>query len=418
MRNEVGGYASSERLCEKVNERARLSRPGVPAKGPIWTPHFFPVSRQRPLLCSIALFHRELFPSLHQSILPSIDIHGVRLKISEMTLPRPTQTLAGGKVKVYHVDLVAFDDPLSPRLAPDSRLTAMVCVIDRPEVKNAVDRSTATALHSAFVTFAHDPLARVAILTGSNRTFCAGADLKSILSSSSSSSGQEGEDRGGNLLDPDMDAIAPMGVTRLAMNKPVIAAVEGFAVAGGMELALWADLRVAGDDAQFGILCRLRGVPLIDGGSVRLPALIGGSRASELSLTGRLVGAKEAHAMGLVNYIVPTEGQREHGDISKVVKKALQIAAGLAANPQTCMLNDHESMLTAMYPSTTDGESEQGEGKLDLRLKGGLRLSMQNEFHLGLQSLEKLFEEGAVGAFVNRSTKQKETDAKTRASNL
>lgn len=218
-------------------------------------------------------------------------------------------------------------------------------------------------------------------------------------------------------MDPNMDAVAPMGVTRLIMNKPVVAAVEGFAVAGGMELALWADLRVACEQAQFGILCRLRGVPLIDGGTVRLPALIGGSRAADLSLTGRLVGAREAEVMGLVNYVVPKS--EAGGEWSAVVEKSLRLAAGLAANPQTCMLNDRESMLGAMYPGTTQEAGEREEGKVDLRLKGGLRKAMEREFELGLKSLEKLFEEGAVGAFVNRSKEQREADrVKARASNL
>lgn len=340
----------------------------------------------------------------------------------------PTQTLASGKVKVYHVDLLPYDDARSPRLSADAKQLAMVCVIDRPNVKNAVDRETALALHSAFVAFAHDPTLRVAILTGANETFCAGADLKSISQSSlmgSSSNEGKAEATQSNPLDADMDAVAPMGVTRLAMNKPVIAAVEGFAVAGGMELALWADLRVASSEAAFGILCRLRGVPLIDGGTVRLPALIGGSRAADLALTGRLISATEAHAIGLVNYVVSSPKYDEPGGksgFSAVVEKSLQIAAGLAANPQSCMLNDRASMLNALYQGAkgeeTEAEAEAG-GKVDLRLKGGLRKAMEKEFELGLQSLAMLFEEGKVGAFVNRSSQQREADrAKSRASNL
>ena len=339
-----------------------------------------------------------------------------------MPLPTPTQVLAGGKVKVCKVDLVSYDDPISPRLAESaSPPKAMVCMVDRPDVKNAVDRETAIALHSAFVSFANDSTLRVAILTGANGTFCAGADLKSISQSSLMNGGAEGKEKS-NLLDSDMDAIAPMGVTRLAMNKPVIAAVEGFAVAGGMELALWADLRVASADAAFGILCRLRGVPLIDGGTVRLPALIGGSRAADLALTGRLVSATEAHAIGLVNYVVPTSTKphesRTRSAFSPAVEKSLRIAAALAANPQTCMLNDRASMLNSLYPAEQDEEEKHGE-KADLRLKGGLRKAMQKEFELGLQSLARLLDEGQVGAFVNRSQKQREADrAKARASNL
>ncbi|KIS65678.1 uncharacterized protein UMAG_11001 [Mycosarcoma maydis] len=349
-----------------------------------------------------------------------------------MLLPTPTQTLAGGKVKVYVVDLHAYDDANSPRLsASNADALAMVCMIDRPSVKNAVDRETASALHSAFVWFANDDKLRVAVLTGANATFCAGADLKSILHSNVSKRATNKSNANtldaSNLLDPDMDAVAPMGVTRLVMNKPVIAAVDGFAVAGGIELALWADLRVASADAQFGILCRLRGVPLIDGGTVRLPALIGGSRAADLALTGRLVGAAEAHAIGLVNFVVSDakaadQVQAQTG-FSRVVQESLKIAARLAANPQTCMLNDRASMLNAMYPTlsaATERDPVETHGaKADLRLKGGLRSAMQTEFELGLQSLEKLFEEGAVGAFLNRSQRQREADrARSRASNL
>ncbi|SPO31823.1 related to enoyl-coa hydratase protein 3 [Ustilago trichophora] len=341
-----------------------------------------------------------------------------------MSTPTLTQTLANGKVKVYHVDLKPYDDALSPRLPSSTHQKAMVCVIDRPEVKNAVDRETASALHSAFVSFANDPALRVAILTGGSGTFCAGADLKSISQSSLlDSPNQAAKGTESNLLDADMDAVAPMGVTRLAMNKPVIAAVEGFAVAGGMELTLWADLRVASSDAAFGILCRLRGVPLIDGGTVRLPALIGGSRAADLALTGRLVSATEAHSIGLVNYVVPPSAEQgEQRGFSPVVEKSLRIAAGLAANPQTCMLNDRSSMMNAMYTGAEgDGEGEEHgeEGKVDLRLKGGLRKAMEKEFELGMQSLAKLLEEGQVGAFVNRSQQQREADrAKSRASRL
>lgn len=327
-----------------------------------------------------------------------------------MPLPIPTQILAGGKVKIYHIDLLPFDDPLNPRLTSSSTPSAraMICMIDRPTVKNAVDRETAFALHSAFTSFAHDPSLRVAILTGSNGTFCAGADLKSIASSSHLGRGEAQ----GNLLDSNIDAVAPMGVTRLSMNKPVIAAIEGFAVAGGLELALWADLRVASTEAKLGVLCRLRGVPLIDGGTVRLPALVGGSRAGDLILTGRLVGAREAKEMGLVNYLVsPTQGDTRSG-FSGVVERSLELAAGLAANPQTCMLNDRSSMISAMYGAE---EGKKGEGEVDLRLKGGLRRAMEREFELGLQSLAKLAEEGAVEAFVNRNKGQKEADVRARS---
>ncbi|KAI3486730.1 hypothetical protein L1887_49680 [Cichorium endivia] len=319
-----------------------------------------------------------------------------------MTAPTPERSLAGGKVKVYRVGLTAF---CTAGVSVPASAQAMVCVIDRASVKNAVDRETASGLHEAFVSFAHDASLCVAILAGAGGTFCAGADLKSIASSSlASATGSEG----GNLLDPDMDAMAPMGVTRLAMNKPVIAAISGFAVAGGLELALWADLRIATASASLGVLCRLRGVPLIDGGTVRLPALIGGSRAADLSLTGRLVGAKEAHHMGLVNYIVADNAEASKG-WEAVVEKALEVAAGLASVPQTCMLNDRSSMLNALYPA-----SHHEQAGVDLRLKGALRQAMQREFELGLHSLSQLMTEGQVGAFVNRSADEKQQDRSRR----
>ena len=161
--------------------------------------------------------------------------------------------------------------------------------IDRPEARNAVDGPTAAALADAFRDFEADGEAAVAVLTGSGGNFCAGADLKAV-----------GTDRG-NRVAPEGDG--PMGPTRMRLTKPVIAAIEGYAVAGGLELALWADLRVAARDAQLGVFCRRWGVPLIDGGTVRLPRLIGESRALDLILTGRAVSAVEAEAIGLVNRV-------------------------------------------------------------------------------------------------------------------
>jgi len=164
-------------------------------------------------------------------------------------------------------------------------------VIDRPEVRNAVDRPTAEALAAAFREFDADREARAAVLCGEHGTFCAGADLKGFASGRA------------NRVAPDGDG--PMGPTRMVLSKPVIAAISGHAVAGGLELALWCDLRVAEEDAVLGVFCRRWGVPLIDGGTIRLPRIVGMGRALDLILTGRAVAADEALAMGLVNRVVP-----------------------------------------------------------------------------------------------------------------
>ncbi len=197
-----------------------------------------------------------------------------------------------------------------------------VVTLNRPEVRNAVDRPTAEALAAAFRAFDADPSARVAVLTGGAGCFCAGADLKAVAAGR------------GNRVAPDGDG--PMGPTRMVLSKPVIAAVAGPAVAGGLELALWCDLRVADPTARFGVLCRRWGVPLIDGGTVRLPRLVGQSRALDLILTGREVGADEAMAMGLVNRLVP------EGD---AVTAAVALAQELAALPQAALRGDRASVL-------------------------------------------------------------------------
>ena len=170
----------------------------------------------------------------------------------------------------------------------------LIVTIDRPQARNAVDRVTADALADAFRAFDADASLSVAVLTGAGGTFCAGADLKAVASG------------GGNRLQDDGDG--PMGPSRMQLSKPVIAAVEGHAVAGGLELAIWCDLRVAAASAVFGVFCRRFGVPLIDGGTVRLPRLIGQARAMDMILTGRSVGAEEALAWGLASRIVP-DGQ-------------------------------------------------------------------------------------------------------------
>ncbi|MFZ5671021.1 MAG: crotonase/enoyl-CoA hydratase family protein [Pseudomonadota bacterium] len=198
-----------------------------------------------------------------------------------------------------------------------------IVALDRPERRNAVDGATARALYDAFRAFDADPSAHVAVLTGTGGNFCAGADLKAIAGG------------GGNPVERQGD-FGPMGPTRLALSKPVIAAVEGFAVAGGLELALWCDLRVAARGATFGVFCRRFGVPLIDLGTVRLPRLIGQSRAMDMILTGRAVGAEEAERMGLANRLVP-DGQ--------ALEAAVALARQIAAFPQLCLRNDRRSAL-------------------------------------------------------------------------
>ena len=206
--------------------------------------------------------------------------------------------------------------------------------IDRPEVRNAVDGPTARALADAFREFDADADAKVAILTGAGGHFCAGADLRTVASGRSPSELGAASNELALALDDDMARDGPMGPTRLALSKPVIAAVEGYAVAGGLELALWCDLRVVAQTATFGVFCRRFGVPLIDGGTVRLPRLIGESRAMDLILTGRAVGAAEALSLGLANRVV---GEGE------ALEAALVLAAGIAAFPQQCMRNDRLS---------------------------------------------------------------------------
>jgi enoyl-CoA hydratase len=216
--------------------------------------------------------------------------------------------------------------------------------LSRPHARNAVDGPTAAALADAFRGFDADPEAAVAVLHGEGGSFCAGADLRAVGTPT------------GNRAETDGDG--PMGPTRLRLSKPVIAAVAGHAVAGGLELALWCDLRVADETAVFGVYCRRWGVPLIDGGTVRLPRLIGASRAMDLVLTGRSVDADEALRMGLANYVVPT---------GQALPAAQELAARLAAFPQTCLREDRLSLLEQ------EGLDE--------------REALANEFRRGLTSL-------------------------------
>nr|HET7858835.1 crotonase/enoyl-CoA hydratase family protein [Caldimonas sp.] len=214
--------------------------------------------------------------------------------------------------------------------------------IERPEVRNAVDGPTARALADAFRAFDADAGARVAVLTGAGGQFCAGADLRAVA----------GGSVGANALalDDDIAHDGPMGPTRLELAKPVIAAVEGFAVAGGLELALWCDARVAAATATFGVFCRRFGVPLVDGGTVRLPRLIGESRAMELILTGRAVGAEEALAIGLVCRVV-AQGQ--------ALAAAQAMARAIAAFPQACMRNDRLSVRRQHGLATRDALAQE-----------------------------------------------------------
>ncbi len=198
-------------------------------------------------------------------------------------------------------------------------------ILNRPEVRNAVDGPTAAALVTAFEDFDADPDASVAVLFGAGGTFCAGADLKAM----------GGPDA--NRTEP--DGPAPMGPTRMRLSKPVIAAVCGHAVAGGLELALWCDLRVAQEDAVFGVFCRRWGVPLIDGGTVRLPRLIGQGRALDMILTGRAVPAAEASRIGLADRLVPTGQARDAAE---------QLAREIAALPQACLRSDRRSALEGL----------------------------------------------------------------------
>src|SRR5690348_12425171 len=202
-------------------------------------------------------------------------------------------------------------------------------VLDRPAVRNAVDGPTAEALYAAFVGFDRDDSALAGVLWGAGGTFCAGADLHQL----------------NNPLFADINGIGPMGPSRMQLSKPVIAAVSGYAVAGGLELALWCDLRVVEQGAVFGVFCRRWGVPLIDGGTVRLPRLIGQSRAMDMILTGRGVDATEALAIGLANRVVP-KGQARQG--------AEELAGELAKLPQQCMRSDRLSMLNQWGSSEAD----------------------------------------------------------------
>jgi enoyl-CoA hydratase len=229
---------------------------------------------------------------------------------------------------------------------------AALVTIDRPERRNAVDGATAAALLEAYERFAADDEARVMVLTGAgDEAFCAGADLKAL-----------------DTLDPDAPA-GPMGFTRLTPAKPAIAAIGGWCVAGGLELALWCDLRVADERARFGCLERRWGVPLIDGGTQRLPRVVGLGRALDLILTGRTVDAAEALGIGLVNEVVPAGRQ---------VARALEIAEAIAAFPQETTLSDREAAHAALGLPLADGlalEARLGRPRILGALEGARRFT-------------------------------------------
>jgi enoyl-CoA hydratase len=231
-----------------------------------------------------------------------------------------------------------FGYPAQTLVRIESEGPVTTVILDRAGAKNAVDRETAEQLAAAFRAFDADPAARVAVLYGDHGTFCAGADLKSIAA--------------GRGLRFERDGDGPMGPSRMLLGKPVIAAIAGHAVAGGLELALWCDLRIADEDAVLGVFCRRFGVPLVDGGTIRLPRLIGLSRALDLILTGRPVRADEALAIGLVNRVVPR---------GESLARARQLAHQLAELPQTAMRADRMSAYLQYNLSLEDALANEHE---------------------------------------------------------
>jgi enoyl-CoA hydratase len=248
-----------------------------------------------------------------------------------------------------------------------------VVTLNRPEVRNAVDGETAQALHAAFLAFEDDPAAKVAVFHGAHGHFCAGWDLQHGARMAAS-----GQTDALSQLDfdrADTRAPGPMGPSRLRLSKPVIAAVSGAAVAGGMELALWCDLRVMEEDAYFGVYCRRFGVPLIDGGTVRLPRLIGMGHAMDLILTGRKVEAAEAMQMGLANRVVPTGRARE---------AAIALARQLAAFPQATMRADRESAYAQWdlpLGQALQQEWQRGKARIPDALEGATRFAAGDGRH-------------------------------------
>ena len=231
---------------------------------------------------------------------------------------------------------------------------AQICIItiNRPAKRNAVDGPTARALRGAFERFEADPALRVAILTGAGDNFCAGADLSAV-----------GDPALRNELDPEGGGAGPMGPSRMALSKPLIAALSGYAVAGGLELALLADLRVMERDAVFGVFCRRWGVPLIDGGTVRLPRIVGQGRALEIILTGRKVPADECLAIGLCEYLTPKGGARA---------KAEELAQEIARFPQVCVRADRRSAIRSHGMSVRDALIQEWYNGREALVKDGV----------------------------------------------
>jgi enoyl-CoA hydratase len=242
-----------------------------------------------------------------------------------------------------------------------------VITLDRPEVRNAVDSATAQTLHAAFLAFEDDAAARVAVFHGDHGHFCAGWDLQH--GARLAAAGESGALGDLDFATEDTRALGPMGPSRLHLSKPVVAAVGGAAVAGGMELALWCDMRVMEADAYFGVYCRRFGVPLIDGGTVRLPRLIGMGHAMDLILTGRKVAAEEALKMGLANRVVPTGQARE---------AALVLARQLAGFPQATMRADRESAYRQWDLPLSEAlqqEWQRGKARIPDALEGAQRFA-------------------------------------------
>ena len=237
-------------------------------------------------------------------------------------------------------------------VAVETQGALLVVTIDRPEVRNAVDRPTAEALANAFRTFDSTDDQLVAVLTGADGHFCAGADLKALASDPGRA----------NRVDPAGDG--PMGPTRMDLDKPVIAAIEGYAVAGGLELALWCDLRVAAEDAVLGFFDRRWGVPLIDGGTIRITRLIGQSRALDLLLTGRGVRADEAHEIGLVNRLAAP---------GRALEAALELATEIARFPQEVLRADRRSALRQWGRTLEEAMAEEFRGGVEAALAGDSR---------------------------------------------
>lgn len=239
-----------------------------------------------------------------------------------------------------------------------------VISLNRPQARNAVNAATAQKLYDAITAYENDSTAKIAILHGNHGTFCAGFDLKTVKASDASTA-----IRGANVpsLDPEERSLGPMGPSRLMIKKPIIAAVAGYAVAGGLELSLLGDMRVVEEDAVFGVFCRRWGVPLIDGGTVRLRAIVGLGRALDMILTGRPVDAQEALSMGLANRVVPK---------GKALEAALELAGELLRFPQGCLNVDRTSTYNACYQA------------------GSLQEALRFEYQNGIEAMK----EGVVGA--------------------